>query len=199
MTIQPPTSASRAPTRPGSSRSRAGRRCSRCYRTRPENLEGPHDPGRDRAAGADPGRRGQPVHRASPAPARRSRLRDPLRPSVARAGAAGDARVDHLPGPGDRGRDRVRRVLAGRGGGAAAGDEPQALGRGDRGLPQATSSRARKAGTESTRRPRSGCSRWSGASRGSASRRPTAPRSACSPTSRRGCASTTGRSSCARC
>ena len=47
------------------------------------------------------------------------------------------ARHDHLPGPGDRGRDRVRRLLARRGGGPAPGDEPQALGGGDRGLPPA--------------------------------------------------------------
>ena len=73
---------------------------------------GPHDPGRDRAAGADPGRRGQPLHRAPPAPARGPRLRDPLRASRARAGAAGDARHDHLPGPGDAGRRSVRRLHA---------------------------------------------------------------------------------------
>ena len=47
------------------------------------------------------------------------------------------ARHDHLPGPGARGRDRVRGLLARRGGGPAAGDEPQALGGGDRGLPPA--------------------------------------------------------------
>ena len=72
----------------------------------------PDDPGRDRAARADPGRRGQPLHRAPPAPARRSRLRGALRAPVARAGAARHARHDHLPGPGDRGRDGVRRLLA---------------------------------------------------------------------------------------
>ena len=47
------------------------------------------------------------------------------------------ARDDHLPGPGDRGRDGVRRLLARGGRGAAAGDEPQALRGGDRGLPPA--------------------------------------------------------------
>ena len=136
---------------------------------------------------------------------RRQRLRVdpdyevPYEHPVARAGAARDARDDHLPGPGARGRDRVRRLLARRGGGAAAGDEPQALGRGDRGAPRALRRRRRATCTGSTRRPPSGCSRWSRASRASASRRRTAPRSACSPTSRPGCGSTTGRSSCARC
>ena len=48
------------------------------------------------------------------------------------------------------------------------------------------------------RRP-SGYGRWSRASPASAFPRPTAPPSACSPTSRRGCACTTARSSCARC
>ena len=45
----------------------------------------------------------------------------------------------------------------------------------------------------------SACTRRSSASRGSASRRRTPRRSGCSRTSRRGCACTTGRSSCARC
>ena len=72
----------------------------------------PDHPGGDRAARADPGRRGQPVHRAAPAPARGPRLRGALRPPVARAGAARHAGDDHLPGPGDRGRDGLRRLLA---------------------------------------------------------------------------------------
>ena len=72
----------------------------------------PHRPGGDRAAGADPGRRGQPLHRAPPAAARGPRVRGPLRASVAGAGPAGHARHDHLPGPGDRGGDGVRRLLA---------------------------------------------------------------------------------------
>ncbi len=97
----------------------------------------PHDPGRDRATGADPRRRGQPVHRAPPADARGPGLRGALRPSVAGAGAARHARHDHLPGPGDRGRDDVRGLLARRGRGAAPRDEPQALGGSDRGLPPA--------------------------------------------------------------
>ena len=50
-------------------------------------------------------------------------LRGALRPPVAGAGAARDARHDHLPGPGDRGRAGVRGLLAGRGRGAAPGDE----------------------------------------------------------------------------
>ncbi len=106
-------------------------------RTRPADPGRPHDPGRDRAPGADPRRRGQPVHRAPQRAARGPGLRGALRPPVAGARAARHARHDHLPGPGDRGRDGVRRLLAGRGRGAAAGDEPQALGGGDRGLPPA--------------------------------------------------------------
>ena len=90
--------------------------------------------------------------------ARRQQLREdpdfevPYDHPVARAGAARHARDDHLPGPGDRGRDGLRRLLARRGGGAAAGDEPQALGGGDRGLPPALHRRARRAPTASTRR-----------------------------------------------
>ena len=61
-------------------------------------------------------------------------LRGPLRPSLARACAARHARDDHLPGPGHRGRDGLLGLLAGRGRGPAPGDEPQALGGGDRGL-----------------------------------------------------------------
>ena len=55
-----------------------------------------------------------------------------------RAGAQGHARHDHLPGPGDRGRDGVRRLLARGGGGPAPRDEPQALGGGDRGVPRSS-------------------------------------------------------------
>ena len=54
-----------------------------------EEPRGPDDPGRDRAARADPGRGDQPLHRAPPAPARRPRVRDPLRASGARAGPEG--------------------------------------------------------------------------------------------------------------
>ena len=114
-----------------------------------ENAAGHHDPGRDRAARADPGRRREPLHRTAPAAARRPGLRGPLRAPVARRAAAGDARHDHLPGPGDRGRDGVRRLLGGGGGGAAARDEPQALGGGDRGAPRERSSRARSRRTGS--------------------------------------------------
>ena len=137
---------------------------------------------------------------------RRQRLRvDPdyqvpyEHPSL-RAGAVGDARDDHLPGPGARGRDRLRRLHAGRGRGAAAGDEPQALGGGDRGLPRALRrGRARRKHGVDAETRRAGVRRWSRASRASASPRPTGPPSGCSPTSRPGCASTTARSSCARC
>ena len=72
-----------------------------------------------------------------PAAARGPRLRGAVRAPVAGGRAARHAGDDHLPGPGDRGRDGLRRLLAGRGGGAAAGDEPQALGGRDRGLPPA--------------------------------------------------------------
>ena len=106
-------------------------------RTRPRDARRPHDPGRDRAPGADPRRRGQPLHRAPAGPARGPGLRRALRPSVAGARAARHARHDHLPGPGDRVRDGVRGLLAGRGRGAAPRDEPQALRGGDRGLPPA--------------------------------------------------------------
>ena len=69
------------------------------------------------------------------------------------------ARDDHLPGPGDRGRDGLRGLLAGRGRGAAAGDEPQALGGGDRGLPPALHRGRRCAPTAPTRRPPSASTR----------------------------------------
>ena len=53
-----------------------------------------------------------------------------VRAPVAGAGAARHARRDRLPGPGDRGGHGVRRVQRRPGRGAAAGDEPQALGGG---------------------------------------------------------------------
>ena len=89
------------------------------------------------AAGADPGRRGPSLHRAAQAAAGGPRLRGALRAPVARAGAAGHAGGDRLPGPGAGGGDGAGRVLGRRGGGAAAGDEPQALGGGDAALPRA--------------------------------------------------------------
>ena len=104
---------------------------------------GPDDPGRDRAPRPDPRRRGQPVHLAPAVAAREPRLRRPLRARLVARGAQGHARHDHLPGSGDRGRDGLRRLLAGRGRGVAAGDEPQALGGGDRGLPPALPRRRR--------------------------------------------------------
>ena len=85
---------------------------------------------------------------------------------------------------------------AGRGRGAAPRDEPQALGRGDRGPPPALRrGRGRPLRTTWTRAGRAGLRDDRAASPASASRRPTAPRSACSPTSRPGCACTTARSS----
>ena len=125
----------------------------------PREPRRPHDPGRDRAPRPDPGRRRQPLHRAPPAAARGPGLRRALRPPVARAGAQGHARHDHLPGPGARGRDRVRGLLARRGGGPAAGDEPQALGGGDRGLPPALRRGRDQAPTAPTSRPPSGSTR----------------------------------------
>ena len=68
---------------------------------------------------------------------RRKRLRAdpsyrvPYAHPVAGGAAARHARRDRLPGPGDRGRDGLRRLHGRRGRGAAAGDEPQALGGGD--------------------------------------------------------------------
>ena len=137
---------------------------------------------------------------------RRQRLREdpayeiPYEHPVARAGAARDARHDHLPGPGDRGRPGLRRLQPRRGRRAAPGDEPQALARDARAPPRALH-RGRRAPTSARdeRDRRSASGRWSRASPASASPRRTAPPSACSPTSRRGCACTTARSSCARC
>ena len=63
------------------------------------------------APGADPGRRGAPLHRAQEGAARGPRLPGALRAPVARAGAARHARRDRLPGPGDRGGDGLRRLL----------------------------------------------------------------------------------------
>ena len=151
---------SRRPRPRASSRSRAARRWPRCARTRPENLDDLTIQVAIVRPGPDPGRRGQPLHRAPPAAARGPLLRGPLRPPVAGAGAARHARDDHLPGPGHRGRDGLRRLLAGRGRGPAPRDEPQALGGGDRGLPPALRGRrAAPAGTTSTRRSPSASTR----------------------------------------
>ncbi len=88
---------------------------------------------------------------------------------------------------------------AGEADGAAPGDEPQALARE---LLKRHRERFIEGALRHVRRRRQTAERvwrWSRASPASASPRPTAPPSACSPTSRRGCASTTARSSCARC
>ncbi len=89
-------------------------------------------------------------------------LRDPLRAPCARAGPAGDARHDHLPGPGDGGRRGLRRLHARRGRRPAPGDEPQALARAARSATASASSRARvrHVGADRARRP-SACGRWS--------------------------------------
>ena len=104
----------------------------------------PHRPGGARAARADPGRRGQPLHRAPQAAARGPRLRGALRAPVARAGAARHARRRSSSRTRcSRWRWRSPGFSAGRGRGAAAGDEPQALGGGDRAPTTSASSRAR--------------------------------------------------------
>ncbi len=72
-----------------------------------------------------------PVHRAPQGPASGPGVRGALSAPVARAGAARHARHDRLPGPGAGGGDEVRGPERGRGGGAAASDEPQALRRRD--------------------------------------------------------------------
>ena len=104
----------------------------------------PHDPGRDRAAGADRRRRGQPVHRAPAAACARTRasrcptthpslepvLRETLGTIIFQDQVLEVAQAS-------------RGFSPGRGRGAAAGDEPQALGGGDRGLPRALRRRAR--------------------------------------------------------
>ena len=108
------------------------------------------------------------------------------------------ARGDRLPGPGAGGGDGAGGVLGRRGGGAAAGDEPQALGGGDPALPASGSSRARSSAASSGRWP-SGSTGRSRGSRASASPSRTRRRSGCSPTSRPGCGSTTARSFSARC
>ena len=87
---------------------------------------------------------------------------------------------------------------AGRGGGAAPRDEPQALGGGDPRLRGEVRRRGDRARRRAASRP-SGSGRRSSASRASASPRRTRPPSGCSPTSRPGCACTTTPSSSARC
>jgi hypothetical protein len=79
------------------------------------------------SARPDPGRRRPSLYREAQAAARGSRLRDPLRAPVARAGPCRHPGHDRLPGAGDRGGDGLGWLQLGRGGGAAAGDEPQAL------------------------------------------------------------------------
>ncbi len=80
-------------------------------RTLPGVARRPDRAGGARAAGADPGRRRAPLHRAQEGAARGPGLPGALRAPVARAGAARHARRDRLPGPGDRGGDGVRRLL----------------------------------------------------------------------------------------
>ena len=93
-----------------------------------------HRAGGAGAPGADHRRRRAPVHRAPQGAAREPRFRGAVRAPVARAGAALHAGHDRLPGPGARGCDGLRRLPRRGGRGAAAGDEPKALGGGDPGL-----------------------------------------------------------------
>ena len=96
----------------------------------------PDRAGRAGPSRPDPGRRRPSLYREAQAPARGPRLRGPLRAPAAGAGAARHAGHDRLPGAGDRGGDGAGGLQLGRGGGAAAGDEPQALRGGDRGAPR---------------------------------------------------------------
>ena len=86
-------------------------------RMKPTNLLRSRHRGRHRAAGADPGRHGASLY----SPARRAGERV-LSDAGARAGAGQDARRAALPGAGDAGRHRMRRLHAVRGGSAAAFD-----------------------------------------------------------------------------
>ena len=149
------------------------------------------------APGPDPGRRGPPLPRPQGAPSRGSGLRHPLRASGARADPLRHAGGDRLPGPGDPGGDGARRLLGRRGGGPAAGDEPQALRRGD-GRVRGALRRGRGDERRAARVRRRACSSRCAASRASAFRSRTRRRSASSPTSRRGCGCIAGPSSCAR-
>ena len=124
-----PSARSSAPRRPASSRSRAARRCSRCGARARENL----DELTIQVAIIRPG----PIQGGAINPyiERRQRLReDPAYELPCRTprcgGAARDARHDHLPGPGARGRAGLRRLRARRGRRAAPRDEPQARARG---------------------------------------------------------------------
>ena len=140
-----PTRRSRRPTRWASSRSSRARRCSRCTARGPRTSTTSRS--RSRSCGPGPILGGA----VNPYIARRQPMREdpdfvvPYDHPSLEPVLRGHARDDHLPGPGDRGRDGVRRLLARGGRGAAAGDEPQALGGGDRGLPPSASSRARRA------------------------------------------------------
>ena len=87
-------------------------------------------PGGAGAPGADPGRRRASLPRAAQAAARGPRLRGALRAPEPRADPRRHARRDRLPGPGDPGGDGDGGLHRRRGRGAAAGDEPQALGGG---------------------------------------------------------------------
>ena len=151
-TTRRPTTRSRSPTRWASSRSSRARRWRRCCARGRESLE-------DLTIQVAIVRPGPILGGAvNPYIERLQRLREdpdyvvPYEHPSLEPVLQGHARHDHLPGPGDRGRDGVRRLLAGRGRGAAPGDEPQALGGGDRGLPPALPRRRGAPPTASTRR-----------------------------------------------
>ncbi len=166
-------------------------------RTRPENARRHHDPGRARPAGADPGEGRPPVRRAAaeaarrpdlPPPADHPLLEEPLRETLGVV-VFQDQVLDvaiHLAG-------FTRR----RGGGTAARDEPQALACRARGVARAVR----------RRRAREGGGGGEGARALRQARRVLGlrvpevalpPRSVCSRTSRRGCGTTTRRSSSPR-
>ena len=91
----------------------------------------PHGPGGAGAPGADPGRCRASLPGAPRAAAEGSLVPSSLRPPFAGADPSRHAGDDRLPGAGDPGGDGARRVQRRRGGGAAQGDEPQALRGGD--------------------------------------------------------------------
>ena len=158
----------------------------------------PHGPGGAGAAGADRRRCGASLHREPQGAAGGSVLRGALPAPHARAGAARHARHDRLPGPGARGGDGLRRLQPGGGGGAATGDEPQALRGGDSRLRGEVHHRWRRP-RRLARGGRAGSGPRSSASPASAFPRRTRPPSGCWPTSPPGCGCTTTPSSCAPC
>ena len=130
----------------------------------------------------------------------RPRLSDPLPAPLASRSRSTDARDDHLPGPGDRSRPRVRRVHRRAGREPATRDEPQALPGGDRRAPRAVHPRALARPTPTPpSRWRAGVGDGRRVRRVRVSQGPRRRLRPARPTSRPGCGSTTPQSSCARC